>query len=971
MKKCHCTFFTVLISGLLLLIITSSYGQYYSISGVLNDMQSGEPLRGAHIYLLDRDSAMVTATISEGSGKFLMERLQPGEYTLQFTFVGYDLLEKVARITDRDLDLRAISMRLTPALLEGATVTGHTPMAIQIGDTTQFNADAFTTMPDASAEDLVEKLPGVVIEDGKIEAMGEEVEQVLVDGRPFFRNDPSAALKTLPAEVIDKIQIFDKESDQAQFTGFSDGETQKTMNIITRVNMRNGTFGKMSAGIGYDDEETGVKYAAGGNINFFKGSRRITLMAQSNNVNQQNFSSEDLLGVLSSGRTGGGMGAGGGGRPGGMGGRMPGGGRPGGSVNDFIVANQPGISTTQALGVNYSDAWGEKVDVTASYFFNHVDNNATETLYRLYTVGSDSGQTYSEKSITGSNNINHRFNMRLEYNIDENNAIFFRPRITLQQHDGHSSFEGESFAGSTLLNRFENTSTPDLAALDFSNNLLYRHRFKKDRRTLSLSTTTRITNQNGGSLLGSVTEYYTLPLYSETLDQRSTLLSDGWQLSGNLIYTEPAGAHGMLQFNYMASYREDDSDKKSYNYNQAALDYTDLDTMLSNTFNNNYVTQRAGAGYMYNQNKLFMTARLELQNASLFNHQEFPSGFDMEKSYQNILVTAIMKYRPARTKNLRLVYRTSTRPPSVSQLQEVVDNSNTVQLQTGNTDLDQTYTHTAFARYSAVNPESSRVFFAMLFGSITTDYIANHTLYATRDTLLESGLILKQGTQLIMPVNLDGYRSVRSFITYGLPLHLISSNLNLNFGYNLSRSPGMVNDLLNYSNSHKATLGVVISSNISEHIDFTISGRSGYNIIHNSYNTDQDYNYFEQRTRFRMKGVLPGGGFLLESMLTHRITNGLSSSYDQDSWIWTAAIGRKLFKNRLGEVKLGVYDILNQSQSIQRNVGDIYVEDVQNNILQRYLMLTFTYNIRQFTAPEKGSEEDFRNQMMRLKREMN
>lgn len=980
--KLDCSHFRTFLAGLMVFISTTAFSQLYSINGVLSDAHSGDLLGGAHIHLLDPSSSMIKTAISDDAGKFILERVRPGTYTLRFSYVGYEQLQKEILITDQDTVLGHVPLQQTSTVLEGASVTGQVPMAAQIGDTTQFNAEAFTTMPDATAEDLVEKLPGVVVEDGKVEAMGEELKQVLVDGRPFFRNDPAAALRTLPAEVIDKIQIFNKESDQAEFTGFSDGETQKAMNIITRVNMRKGVFGKSQTGIGYGDntisegfEENreSARYTLDGNINFFNGPRRITLVTQSNNVNEQNFSTEDLLGVMSSGR--GRMGGGARGNRGGMSGSDgrrggPDGGLMGGDISDFMVAKQPGISTTHSLGLNYSDLWGENVDATASYFFNLSDNDALEDLYRLYTVGADSGQTYEEISTSASRNMNHRFNMRLEYNMDENNAIFIRPKLTFQQNDGTSSFDGETRSGSSLLNRLENTNNSNLGALNFSNTFLYRHSFNKERRTLSANIFNRISNQGGDSYLGSLTEYYTNPVSSEELDQYSQLTSGGMAISGNLIYTEPVGQNGMAQLNYMASYQKDDSDRKTYNFNNPDQDYTDMDTLLSNVFHNNYITQRAGAGYMYHRNSLFLTGRLRFQHAALHNEQLFPSEHELNKYYRDLLATAIMRYRPSGTKNVSMVYRTSTRPPTISQLQNVVDNSNTVQLTTGNPDLEQTYTHTLFIRFSSVEPESSRVFFAMLNGNITSNYIANHTIYATQDTMLETGILLKQGTQLILPVNLDGYRSVRSFLTYGLPVTLLRFNLNFNLGYNFSRNPGLINDIRNFSNNHHITAGVVVSSNFSEYLDFTISSRSGYNMINNSYNTEQDHNYFDQRTRFRFKGVLPKGGFLLESLLTQRLASGLLETYDQNNWIWSVALGRKLFANRLGEIKLGIYDILNQSQAITRSVGDIYVEDVENNILQRYFMLTFTYNLRKFDNP-RNRENEFRTRMREMGREMN
>ncbi len=992
-------------TGILLLFTIPLLSQTYSISGSVQDMETGQPLMGAHVYLLKGEDEMVRATISDGTGRFSLDRVSPGTYTLNLSHLGYKRFSGKVQVEDSGVEMGTVRLISASADIEEVRVKGNIPMAEQKKDTTQFNAEAFTTTPDATAEDLVGKLPGVVVEDGRVQAMGEDVQQVLVDGRPFFRNDPTAALRTLPAEVIDKIQIFDKESEQAEFTGFSDGVTQKAMNIITRASMSNGVFGKFSAGAGYEDDivtgenggtEDRIKYLGGGNINFFKGTRRITLVAQSNNINQQNFSTEDLLGVIASGsgtgsrgrgmtggpggRPGGGSGRPGGGMMGGgpmAGGRMEGGvfaggmrGGRAGDVSEFMVGTQPGISTTHSVGLNYSDLWGEKMDVTGSYFFNFSDNHALEEINRLYTVGSDSGQVYREASDSESRNLNHRFNLRMEYNIDPSNAVLFQPRLTLQQNDGTSSFYGETADGRQLLNRIDNVSSSDLQATNFSNLLIYRHRFNKERRTLATGFITGYNRQSGERLLNSMTEYLTEPLYTDELDQNAVLLTEGWSLAGNLMYTEPAGQNGMLQLNYMVSWQQDDSEKETYDYYLPEQDYTRLDTLLSNNFSNYYITHRAGTGYMFRKNDFFFVGRVHLQSAHLRNNQVFPSEYEMDKTYRNILVSSIFRYGPSREKNIKVIYRTLTNPPSVSQLQEVVDNSNPVQLQTGNADLEQTYTHSAFIRLSSVNPGTSRVFFAMLNGNITSRYIGNSTFMAARDTVLENGYTVQKGTQVTRPVNLDGYRNIRSFVTCGVPVNALRSNLNFNLGYNYSRRPGLYNGILNYSLNNSFTAGLVISSNVSEFVDFTLSSRSGYNIITNTFNTGQDNNYFSQHTRLRFKGVTPNRGYLLESELTNRYTEGLSENYDQNNWIWSAAIGKKIFRNQLGEIKLGLFDILNQGQSIDRQVADIYVEDVENNVMQRYFMLSFVYNLRQFNGIEEDPGRDIRHRMMQMREEM-
>ncbi|NJN78712.1 MAG: carboxypeptidase regulatory-like domain-containing protein [Saprospiraceae bacterium] len=330
---------------LLLFFSILSFAQSYTVSGKIVD-ENDDNVIGANVSLKTATDSLFRAAATNQYGNFTLENVPQGSYQLKVSYIGFKTYYQQVFVRG-NLDFGFVTINTDKVALEEVEVVEQVLTVVQKEDTTEINADAFKTNPDATAEDLLKKMPGVTSTNGKISAQGEEVKEVLVDGRPFFGNDPNAALKTLPAEVVAKIQIYDKESEQSQLTGVSDGQTTKTINIITKSNMRAGEFGKIYTGYGYDN-----KYAAGGNINFFKNARRISIIAQTNNVNQQNFSNDDLLSVMGSS----GRGRRGGGR--------------GGDENsgDFLVNAQNGISTTHAFGVNYSDKWGEKLDVSGSYF---------------------------------------------------------------------------------------------------------------------------------------------------------------------------------------------------------------------------------------------------------------------------------------------------------------------------------------------------------------------------------------------------------------------------------------------------------------------------------------------------------------------------------------------------------------------------------------------------------------------------
>ena len=920
--------------------------QISNIVGQVYDEQEA-PLTGAYVLLLENGD-QIDGTTTDEEGNFRLRAAENKRYTLQISYLGFETQEK-SILTNRYFTHVGL-VKLVKANLEltEVQVTEKVIPVQQNQDTLTFNADAFKTLPDADAQELLEKMPTVTVENGKVNAQGEEVKKVLVDGRPFFGNDPTAALRNLPAEVVDKIQIFDQQSDQAQFTGFDDGETTKTVNVITRLKMRNGQFGKVYSGLGTELQSSNseLRYQSGGNINFFNGDQRISIIGMSNNINQQNFATEDLLGVVNSGGGRGRRGGRGGGPRGGNGGPRRGGGG-GGDIGQFLVNQQGGITTTHAFGLNYSDKWGKKFEVTGSYFFNQSDNETIQTLNQLFTGNTEFAEVYAEDNTAHADNLNHRANFRLEYKIDNQNSIIMRPSITFQQNNGVETTLGQTILGDNRWNQNTSDFNADLQALNFSNNLLYRHRFDKRRRTLSVNVRSTYNEQAGDSFLKAFYESFAENPETDETDQNALLDAQGWNLSSNIAYTEPIGERSMLMFNYQIGHRWDDSDKQTYDLSSLDGEYNLLNEELSNVFENTYTTHQAGAGFNYRKGATVLMARTSLQLAELANDQVFPQSVSGSQSFTNVLPFVMIRHNFSRMKNIRIMYRTNTQEPTISQLQNVVDNSNPLQLSIGNPDLNQAYQHSMFIRYSATNVQKSTIFFTMLGGGITQNHIANSTFLASTDHPIFEELNIDQNAQLTQPVNVNGYWNMRSFSTLGFPLHALKSNLNINLTGNYVRTPGLVNDNLNYANNTTLGLGLTLSSNISETVDFTVSSRSSQNFVNNTLQTSQDVDYFNQNTTLKFNWIV-GAGIIVRTDLTHQYYNGLDETFDQNFLIWSASIGKKLFKKDRGEIAIRAFDILNQNNSITRNVTETYIEDVQTNILQRYVMLQFTYNLRHF-----------------------
>ena len=904
------------------------------LTGIIADSTDNTTLIGVSVVLLQaNDSSQRKGAVTDIDGRFTFTNVAPGRYVLKYSYIGYTTRQRTVAVREPDTDLGTITLAPGVTTLKGVEIKGAAIQVEQKGDTLQYNANAFKVNRDAVAEDLIGKMPGITVDNTGVKAQGDAVQQVLVDGKVFFGDDANLALKNLPAEIIDKIEVFDRLSEQSQFTGFDDGNTRKTINIVTKKGRNNGQFGRVYAGIGEDG-----RYTTGGNINSFKGDRKLSLVGLSNNINQQNFSNEDLLGVSSS--------SGGGGGRGGRGGRGGGGG--GGNFN---AGQQSGISTTHSVGLNYADRWGKKTDFTASYFFNTADNENLTSLNRTYITNQDSGLVYSENSRSNSRNYNHRINARIEHTIDTANSLVITPRLSFQTNDARSSLAGDYTTDNTALeSHLTNQRRSDNNGYNLGNSILYRHRFAKRGRSFSVNLNTEASDRNGDSEQYALTEYAS-GIPPKLVDQQSDQHTRSATVSSDLSYTEPINRFSQVQLNYTPSYTRSTTDKETFNLGDGGV-YNDLDTTLTNTFDNTYISHQGGASYRFNNRKLSAMGGVNFQYAHLQSDQDFPFAFSIDRSFQQLLPRAMLNYKFSQTENIRVMYRTSTNAPSISQLQRVPDNSNTLFLTTGNPNLGQDFTHSLTVRYSRSNTEKSTSLLFLLSGSFINDYITNAT-YIARTNETVNGVDLSQGVQLSYPVNMNGYRNARALFTFGTPLSSLKVNMNLNTSINYNRIPALINEEKNIANNYALSQGVVLSSNISENFDFTLSYNANYTIVKNTLqqnaSSNPDNNYFNQVTSLRLNWIFLKH-FVFTSTANNTLYRGLSAAYDQSIWFWNAGLGYKFLKNDALEVKVNAYDILNNNSSISRDITQTYIEDRQTNVLNRYFLLTLTYTLRNFKA---------------------
>ncbi|WP_192349325.1 outer membrane beta-barrel protein [Algoriphagus sp. Y33] len=903
---------------LFLISISQLTAQTHSIKGKVKQAGTEITIPNATVLIQNLpDSVQVDGMISDFDGEFEINNIKDGEYLLKIQYLGYENLFKTIHVS-QDLDLGVLGLKEEATALDEVIISARRAQGEQKGDTTLFNADAFKTMRDASAETLVQKLPGVVSQDGSLQAQGEAITQILVDGEPFFGGDINTALQNIPAEVIQSIEIFDQKSDKALLSGFDDGERMKTINIITKPNRRKGQFGKATVGYGTDE-----RYLTGASINSFNEDQRITFTGLSNNINVLDYSSD--------------------------------------ANSQSNNRPQNGIINTNILGINYSDNWGDKIKISGSYLYSHRENTNLSSLVREYVTGSESDQVYTEESREKRISQDHRFDMRFEYNINENNRILYRPRLSAKFERENSGFFGETLNNAGPLNQTENNRTADNEDYDMFHRLFYSHKFGKEGRSLTLSANTGSHDNKDEAFRSATNIYYQPDERREIINQQINRDRSGFDWETGISYTEPIGKNGQMELEYEIGNRLNDSDQLTFDILTEEISNPDLslDTALSNSFESKYLRQELELGYQYTLEKLKFQAEIQYQDASLKNEQFFPAVGTIDRSFQSFLPTIRLDYTISPTTNFELDYDTDVDAPSVDQLQNVIDNSNPLQLKTGNPSLDQSYSNRMRLRFRSNNPENDRSWFIFAQYRLVNDAVSNSTFTAEEATELPGGIILEKGSQLYMPVNLDGFKDFRSWVSYGIPLDFVKSNFNINGGFSSTKRPGQVNEQLSFNNSSRLSTGLSLSSNISDQIDFNVSTRFSYNNVENTLNTNLNNNFYNQRSRLNLSWII-WEGFVYRLDVNHQLNSGLSEGFDANVLLMNMSIGKKVFGNRRGEISINAYDLLGQNRSVYRNVTDAFVEDGQNNVMQRYFMLSFSYNIRRFN---KGTDMDDYNEI--------
>lgn len=924
---------------LLFLLFTLPFGllaqnKNITLEGAVAD-SSGIGLPSASVVLLQAADSVVHAFGRSGpEGRFAIKRVAPGDYILQITYLGYQIHYQSVQIPADQPKITLGVTVLAPSntLLDAVDINGQrAPMRIR-KDTIEYNAGAFQTQPGSVVEDLLRKLPGVEVQpDGSIKAQGETVQNVLVEGKEFFGQDPKIATKNLPADAVDKVQVFDKKSDMAEFTGIEDGRDQKTINLKLKEDKKQGYFGNISGGYGTEE-----RYEGKFNVNRFGKKMQFSALGTANNNNQQGFSFEeyiDLMGGLSNFMSAG-----------------SGGGRVRIEINSDDAAGIPmpgsmdrGFTDTQAGGVNLNYTFSPKTELSGNYFFNRIQNDLDRLATRENLLGTGNFDS-EEHELRNSGNSNHRLNLTLRHKLDSFQHIIARTKFNyndamLRSDLASATYDQEQNIQNNSLRNFDS----DGQNLRGEASLMYRRRFGRKGRAMVADLSYRNSDDlRKANLLADNTFYPNGQATTSSVRQRQQYSDDAENYGISLSYTEPIGKRQYLEWQAGRQQYTNRTQKDFYDLIETPTPGEIFNPLLSNQFRRGYRYDRAGMNYLLNRQKYNLTVGAAFQN-SVLDGTLAGSTERLSRSFARVLPAVFYNYEFGTGRNFSMEYTTNLREPSLEQLQPVVDNSDPLNTYSGNPDLNPEYGHNLNLHLLHFDQFSMTSFFA----NFSVNYI--------RDRITNASTVDALFRRSIRPVNVAQDLTLNAYLNFGTPLRFIKTNLNISLNSTYNRGILFVNDLENNTDRWQHTIQIGFDNRKKEKVDISAGTRLLLNSTQYSVSAALNQRFLNQRY-YADVAVFPSKKWAVGAGLDYAAYSAASFGEQRSVPLLRAYITRYLLKNNRGQLKLAAYDLLNRNIGINRSSQFNYIEEERIVSLGRYVMLTFGYSISGFGNEKKGFE---------------
>ena len=902
----------------------SAYGQEGSVEFCLCDSVNGDTVEGAVVELVYLSDSTKYHAVSDGSGKAKFQRIAYGDYSVTATFLGYIPSCRRIRLNAHFLSPDTIRMQPDVQLLDEVVISTPALRSTQNGDTLSYHADAYKVVLGANSESLLTKMPGISVSERGVEAHGRTVQKIMIDGEEFFGNDVLSALKNLPADMIEDVEVFNKLSDEAELTGVDDGRGYTAINIRSKPDRRKGTFGRLYAGYGFSD-----KYIAGGNINNFNSKCRLSVVGLANNISLHNFVTEDIVGATDEeGKNG---------------------------HSNFVVKPMPGISSVQSLGTNFNTSW-----LSGSYFFNRTDNSNVPVSQRENLNSGNKVQlTDAEKDLTALN-YNHRFSAKMKFNVGERHSFIIRPSLNIQD------FSDFSEQRSLVRNRFGcddirfvhnrlSDNRNERLGINVSNTFNYRYRFHKRGRSLSMSLLGNYYDNETDAL----NEQYTFrkpdmpldPLLASSVSSQQNFRKTRKVMARTgVVYTEPLSRRFRMSWEYAFIYSRDEAAKTVFlRDNETGELSTTADARQSSENRGIYLTHKIGPRFQYAFRKTSITVGGAFQHMNFKGTNILHATGEVYKPYSNLTYEVVANLVINRQNTICIDAKGRTVNPSANLLQDVVSLANLSRVSAGNPNLSPSYLHGFGIRYIHTDARRGSTVAVSLNYNGSGNYIGDSLVADQPDFIVTEGVKLGEGNLFVRPVNIGGYHRLHGKITYGFPVNPLRSNLNIQAQAVINVLPGIINGEYSPVHRNNYLVGASLASNISEDVDFRVSYTGEY--VQGEFTTKAGKNnndYFSHTVSGQLKWAF-WKGVTFTGSLSYRQDKGISAPFNDRTLLCNLYLGKRIFRNRLGEISIGINDLFDDnSRRYAHTINSSGTNNIVNQGIERYVAFQLVWHLRNY-----------------------
>lgn len=896
------------------------FSQTSSVKGSLKDSTVKDIPANAVIMLLRQaDSTLVSYSRSDKKGDFELTNIDSGSYTILVTYPKYgDFVDQLHLKEGEHLDLAPFFLTQKAKLLEEIVIK---QAAVRMkGDTTEYNADSYEVKPNASVEDLLKELPGIQVDkDGKITAQGQQVQKVLVDGDEFFSDDPTVATKNLRADAVSKVQVFDKKSDQAEFTGIDDGNTTKTINLKMKDNAKHGFFGKLSAGA------LDKYYTSQGMINMFKNKRKLSAFFNASNTKTNGIGWQDAQNYGFNGNTSVEM-------------------MDGGiaimtsfSSDDGLGSGNyygEGLPESMKGGIHFSNKWDEdKYNMGGNYLFNKLNVRTAGNTYTQNTI-LDSVFYQRTSSDGHSDKLQHSLAGTADIQLDSSSSVRINARGFTGTSSNINKYQSQSLSEENqLVNKSDRTTTSEGDNGAFNANALWRKKFKKKGRTLSVNFEEKYSASNSNGFLRNVADFYDTDgtlLSTDTTDQNKVNKTASNIAGVRGTYTEPLSKKSFIEFNY--SFYNNNSTQKRLSYDKdPGGKYNELVDSLSNEYKYVYNTHSTGLNYSFNGKKITFSFGGNVSRTA-FQQSDLVKDTSRNYHYFNFAPRANFRYKMGSTKGLQINYSGSTQQPSIDQLQPLKNNNDPLNVVIGNPALKQSFRHYVGLNYNSFKALSEQYLFGGLYFTLTDNAISSTY---TIDTL---------GKRTTQYINVDGNYNGGLYGNFFSKIGKTKLNGSIGPNVNLSHTVNFVNGIKNISKSLTLSTNFSLRYSKQEKGSLSASFTPSYSQSKSSISSVAGTNYWTFDYSFE-GSIYPVKKLEIGSDIDFNFRQKINAfDKNNDVILWNAFIEKKFMKNEALTLRASINDILNQNKGYDRSIQPNAVVERHYLTFQRYGLITLTWN---------------------------